>query len=156
MHDNHNDSGGGGHHGDGGTDTHGGSVNGDICCRDTIIVINGQSIDLSREPLKVEFCGFTFNVSYSLAKERSVGENHVEQYQDYKIVITGAMKGDPQIGRPPGRLYINGKHIEYNYNPTSGRIDNHGIFSVHYSLLDFAHAFINANPTLNDMGHHHA
>lgn len=159
MHENHVDSDsevGHGHEEGEAADTHSGHVHGEVCCRDTIVMINGQSIDLSRDPLKVEFCGFTVNISYSPAKERGVGETHTEHYRDYEIVITGAKQGEPKLGRPPGRLFINGKHIEYNYDPATGRIDHHGIFSVHYSLPDFAHAFISANPNLLDIGHHHS
>jgi hypothetical protein len=128
---------------------------GEVCCRDTILTINGHSIDLAREPLKLEFCGFTLNVSYSAAKERTPGEKHVEEYRGFEIVIIGPDKGDPLQGRPPGRLFINGKHIEYLYKPTNGNIHHHGMFSVHKSLIDFAHAYISANPALADIGHHH-
>ena len=128
---------------------------GEICFCDTIITINGHAIDLSREPLSIEFRGFAVNVSYSAGKERGVGETHTEHLKDYKIVITGPTKGEPHMGRPPGRLFINGKHIAYNYDPPTGRIDHHGIFSVHYDLFDFARAYIDANPSLADIGHHH-
>ena len=122
--------------------------------RDTIVTINGQVIDLAREPLRIEIGGFVIDVSYAAGKERSTGQAHIEHYRDYEIRITGAVKGEPRLGRPPGRLYINGKHIEYNYDPATGRIDHHGLFSVHYSLPDFARAYISANPNLADISHH--
>jgi len=128
----------------------------EICYCDSFITINGHTIDLAREPLNIEFRGFTLKVSYSASKERGFGERHTEKYRDYEIVITGAEKGEPRLGRPPGRLFINGKHIDFNYDPATGRIYHHGIFSVHYSLTDFARAYINANPNLLDIGHHHA
>ena len=128
---------------------------GEACCRDTILTINGHAIDLAREPLKIEFCGFTLEVSYSAAKERTPGEKHVEQHNGYEIVIVGPDKGDPLLGRPPGRLFINGKHIEYSYDPRTGFIRHHVIFGVHESLTSFARAFISANPRLVDAPHHH-
>lgn len=127
---------------------------GEVCCRDTIFTINGHTIDLAREPLKIEFCGFTLDLSYSAAKERTVGEKKVEMYHDYEIVINGPDKGNPLKGQPPGRLFINGKHIEYSYEPGTGFIRHERIFSVHESLTSLARAFVSANPMLTDAPHH--
>ena len=127
---------------------------GEVCCRDTILTINGHSIDLAREPLKLEFCGFTLAVSYSAAKERTPGEKHVEQYKGYEIAIVGPDKGDRMKGRPPGRLFINGKHIEYIYHPATGEIGHRDMFSLHRSLLDLARTYIVSNPTLTEFPTH--
>jgi hypothetical protein len=138
----HGGGGGGGHNGDG-----------DPTHRDTIAIVNGRPIDLAKGPLTIEFGGFTLRLGLSPDKERSPGETYTETYREKEIRITGPVKGDPRLGHPPGRLFINGKHIDYHYDPASGRIFAHGMFSVHFSLVDFARAYISANPNLLDIGH---
>lgn len=129
---------------------------GEVCCRDTILTINGQSFDLAREPLKIEYCGFTLDISYSAAKERTPGETHVEQHDGHEIAVVGPDKGDPAKGIPPGRLFINGKHIEYVYHPATGEVGHLEMFSLHRSLLELARTYITSNPGLAEFpGHHH-
>lgn len=137
------------------TDQHEHQQEGEVCGRDTIMTVNGHSIDLACEPLKVEFCGFSLELSYCAANERTPGKRCVEKYNGYEISITGPDRGDPLKGTPPGRLFINGKHIEYTYDPRTGFIRHHVIFGVHESLTSLARVFISANPELADMPHHH-
>jgi hypothetical protein len=122
---------------------------------DGLISINGRSIDLAHEPLTIELQGFTLKVSYESHKHRCAGVSRKENYSGYDIEIVCPDKGDANTGQPPGRLFINGKHIDYEYEPTSGRIHSHSMFSIHFSLSDFAHAYVSANPNLHDTGHQH-
>lgn len=128
---------------------------GQVCCRDTVLKINGQAFDLSVQPLTVQFAGFTLNLAYNCADERQPGETMIEKHKDFEFEIRGPNTGDLLKGLSPGRLFINGKHIEFIYNPRNGTIRHGSMFSIHRSVSDFARAFVSANPTLDESGHHH-